>query len=891
MTRAVIGSLRVNLGLDTAAFVAGFQSAQRHLASASKQMQQLGRQMSATVTAPLTLLGVGATRTAADFEQAMSNMAAVLRPTQEEFRALEERAIALAQTTKYTAKEAADGMEMLARNGIDAANILGGAAEATLNLASSAKASLPSAADAMTDVMVAFHKSGTELTDVVNNIAGTLVNSKMGWDDYYGAMSQAAGISASAGMSFSDMNAILAATAPAFKSGVEAGTSLKGFLLKLAPSSKQAKEIMKDLNLEFYNSQGFLKSAAEIAEELRVKVGRLTKEAQVEVLGALFGQRTIRTALRLMEEGGAGIDRFREKIAQGDAEAMAKTRLDNFWGSWNMLRAAVESVAIAIGNSGLLEWARGAVDAAAELARNVAAVNPELLRWGTIMAAIAAAAGPAILAAGLFAAAVAAISAPVAVAIVTIAAIGVVVAAFWSEVKAAATYVSDAFVAMWDAVLTAGRMIANVFSDIYEAARMWLVESFTPIAEWMSGIFDRLQSALAATARSIGNVFSGIYESAKKWLVDKFVWIADGIRSVIDNIIASFKWLAGKLGLSALADALKNEVVASTKVIGNGFDTVKRTGVAAAEYVTDAWKEAAKEISNERILWKGWTTSVEKPKLSDDELRERLSKIRPSDEVDLGLFGEDTYDSTQHDDANRIIKGLGKSMQDLESEAERVRQSIRTPLETFQHEMKNLNALVQSGAIGFGEYERAVANLQDDFSGITQAAETLSQSFGSAFENMLLSGAGWRDTMSSLLKDVAREILRLSLITPMMDSIKGGIRSALGGGSGGLGSLLSFLPGFATGGSFQVGGAGGIDSQLVAFRASPNERVSITRPQDENNAGRGGSPQQISVNVDVSGARGDREILDMVATGVRMGISEYDRNLPVRFGQIMERNG
>lgn len=45
------------------------------------------------------------------------------------------------------------------------------------------------------------------------------------------------------------------------------------------------------------------------------------------------------------------------------------------------------------------------------------------------------------------------------------------------------------------------------------------------------------------------------------------------------------------------------------------------------------------------------------------------------------------------------------------------------------------------------------------------------------------------------------------------------------------------LFGFANGGSFQVGGVGGIDSQLVAFKASPNERVSITKPGQDMGAG------------------------------------------------------
>ena len=37
-------------------------------------------------------------------------------------------------------------------------------------------------------------------------------------------------------------------------------------------------------------------------------------------------------------------------------------------------------------------------------------------------------------------------------------------------------------------------------------------------------------------------------------------------------------------------------------------------------------------------------------------------------------------------------------------------------------------------------------------------------------------------------------------------------------------------PKFATGGSFTVGGSGGVDSQLVAFNATPGEKVTVFPP-------------------------------------------------------------
>jgi hypothetical protein len=58
--------------------------------------------------------------------------------------------------------------------------------------------------------------------------------------------------------------------------------------------------------------------------------------------------------------------------------------------------------------------------------------------------------------------------------------------------------------------------------------------------------------------------------------------------------------------------------------------------------------------------------------------------------------------------------------------------------------------------------------------------------------------------------------------------------------------------GFATGGSFLVGGSGGTDSQLVQFMASPDERVTVETPEQQRRraAGSGGG-RVVNVNMTV----------------------------------------
>ena len=72
----------------------------------------------------------------------------------------------------------------------------------------------------------------------------------------------------------------------------------------------------------------------------------------------------------------------------------------------------------------------------------------------------------------------------------------------------------------------------------------------------------------------------------------------------------------------------------------------------------------------------------------------------------------------------------------------------------------------------------------------------------------------------------------------MFSNIAGGVASAAGGTIGSfLGNAFADLIGFQHGGSFKVGGSGGRDSQLVAFKASPREKVSIETPNQQSRGG------------------------------------------------------
>lgn len=208
------------------------------------------------------------------------------------------------------------------------------------------------------------------------------------------------------------------------------------------------------------------------------------------------------------------------------------------------------------------------------------------------------------------------------------------------------------------------------------------------------------------------------------------------------------------------------------------------------------------------------------------------------------------------------------------AEAKRIFEQTRTPLEAYQASIARLNDLLAAGAINQDTYNRAVFQAQDAFKDAEDAGkktgdvlkdvgQSISSSFQSAFSGLIDGSKSVKDALKEVLASFAQLAAQSAF-----KSILGG----MGGGGGFLGSLFGGLFGFANGGSFQVGGSGGVDSQLVAFKASPNERVTVTKPgQSMGMSGGGYAPVY---NIDARGA-------DAAAVArIEQGLKQRDRDFP-----------
>jgi len=188
-----------------------------------------------------------------------------------------------------------------------------------------------------------------------------------------------------------------------------------------------------------------------------------------------------------------------------------------------------------------------------------------------------------------------------------------------------------------------------------------------------------------------------------------------------------------------------------------------------------------------------------------------------------------------------------------------VEQTVLT-LGELGDEMAYLNHLFRQGVIDQGEYERRMSDLRqtaDEFTeGQRLAAAAITSAFDSAIQGLTDSTRTFRD----FFMDIANDIFNLTS------------RILLSQGLAALG-----LPAFQHGGSFQVGGSGGPDSQMVAFAATPGERVNVSTSTQQQQGQQGQAapvvvpPPRVVVNFDprsmldtLNTSAGDRTLLSFV---------------------------
>ena len=277
----------------------------------------------------------------ADFEKEMSAVKAISGATGAEFDMLTEKARQMGADTKFSATESAQAFEYMAMAGWKTGDMMNGI-EGVMNLAAASGEDLGRVSDIVTDALTAFGLKASDSAHFADVLAAAATSSNtnvgmMGETFKY--------VAPLAGALKYDVEDVATAIGVMANSGVkasEAGTSLRSIFTRLAKPPKDAATALDALGISIKNDDGTIKPFMQTMEEMRDKFSGLTDDQKVQYAASIAGQEAMSGLLAIMNASEDDFEKVANAIdhADGSAEKMAKTRMDNLAGDIELVGGA-----------------------------------------------------------------------------------------------------------------------------------------------------------------------------------------------------------------------------------------------------------------------------------------------------------------------------------------------------------------------------------------------------------------------------------------------------------------------------------------------------------------------------------------------------------------------
>lgn len=312
-------------------------------------------------------VGVAAVKVSGDFEEAMNGVRAVSGAVGEDFNQMRELAKKMGSETAFSATEAANGMEFLAMAGMNTEQIMSTIPNA-LSLAAAGSIELAQSADILSNVMSGMGIAAEDSARVADVLAQSAASANVSIDSLGETMKYVAPISKQLGYSLEQTAAMSGILGNAGISGGQAGTMLKTIATNLAASSA-AQKGLDQLGVSAKDLEGNVRPIPDILYDMKKSMDGMGSAEKLAFGKAAAGQEALTGLLVLMDSVEDGTLSSLEKDledAEGAAQRMADIRMEGFNGAIKGAKSAAEGFLIAIGDSGLLDLAAGAVTGLAD---------------------------------------------------------------------------------------------------------------------------------------------------------------------------------------------------------------------------------------------------------------------------------------------------------------------------------------------------------------------------------------------------------------------------------------------------------------------------------------------------------------------------------------------
>jgi len=287
----------------------------------------------------------------ADYEQAITNVGAVGLRTRQDIAELDTLAQRLGATTKFTATESANAMEILAKAGFANQQILS-ATPGVLNAAAASGLEMAEVANVVSNALKGMGLEATQAGHVADvlALASARTNSTIG--SLGESLSNVSSTARQLSIPFEDVVTSVALLQDVGLDASVAGSAMNTMLTKLAKPTKGLEHRMKRLGVQLKDSQGDLVPLpmllSDFGKAAQKSGGNLEVVAFFADLVGLRGQKAATNLKDLFESGKFSALSAELTKASGKAEEMAELRLDTLQGDVVKLKSAWEAVRVGV---------------------------------------------------------------------------------------------------------------------------------------------------------------------------------------------------------------------------------------------------------------------------------------------------------------------------------------------------------------------------------------------------------------------------------------------------------------------------------------------------------------------------------------------------------------
>lgn len=582
------------------------------IGSSGSKVSSVGKKLTTGLTIPLVGVGAAAVKTGGDFEQQMNRVGSISGATSGELKQLSDQAVDLGAKTVFNAKQSAEGMENLASAGFSAKEVMG-AMPGVLNLAAVSGGDVGQASENAASALRGFGLEASQSGHVANVFAEAAAKTNAEVGDMGEAMKYVAPVSKAMGVSLEESAAAIGIMSDAGVKGSQAGTTLRSSMSRLADPTKSMKQVMDDLNLSFFDSQGKMKPLGDIIAMLKDRFKGLTKEQQTQAMSILFGKESLSGMMALVNAGPKKMNSLTNsfKNSGGSAKKMADQMNKGPKAAIDQMLGSLESAAIKI-TQVLAPAIKAVADSIGGFVDKFTNLSPMTQKFVLILAGVLAAVGPITLgvgklmiALGKLPATLAAVKAgfsvlapimmnPWVLVIAAVVALVIAITTHWNQIKSITVKVWNSIGSFFTGLWTG---ITHTFNSAVSGISSFIHKAWTAIASVTSTVFGGIQKAVTVAFNAIQVVVMTVIAVVKGIIIGAWSIILAATRTtwaLIKAVIVTV-WDAIKAPVTAAVNAIKG-------VVTKGWTAIKTTTSKifgeVAKVVSKVWKAIKKAIDD-----------------------------------------------------------------------------------------------------------------------------------------------------------------------------------------------------------------------------------------------------------------------------------------------------